>query len=145
MLAKDMRDKAVYIWGVGVEGQAAMRAFAGNKIAVILGGFDNKSANWKPIEDFVAENDDVAAIIGLPDTGHWIKSPKLRRVGASMRDAVEAAVDSLPDGGVVLLSPAAQSFNMYKNYKERGADFAKCAKTMIDKQQRRLSSISPQP
>jgi UDP-N-acetylmuramoylalanine--D-glutamate ligase len=98
---------------------------------VIVGGFDNKSANFGALSKFITENRDVKIAVGLPDTGRLVDSPKLKMVGPSMRDAVTAAVAALPNGGVVLLSPAAQSFNMYKNYKERGEDFAKCAKEII--------------
>jgi UDP-N-acetylmuramoylalanine--D-glutamate ligase len=40
-----------------------------------------------------------------------------------MRDAVNEARRSLEDGGVVLLSPAAPSFDQYKNWEERSEDF----------------------
>ncbi|MDR1071706.1 MAG: hypothetical protein LBL21_03630 [Rickettsiales bacterium] len=110
---------------------AGIKAFAGRPIAVIVGGYDNKSANFGELSRFATENDDVKIIVGLPDTGRLVNSPKLKMVGASMKEAVAAAIAALPDGGVVLLSPAAQSFNMYKNYKERGEDFANCAKAAL--------------
>ncbi|MDR2769909.1 MAG: hypothetical protein LBB08_00495 [Rickettsiales bacterium] len=110
---------------------AGIRAFAGCPIAVIVGGFDNKSANYGELSKFVTENADVKILVGLPETGALIQSSKLKMVGSSMREAVDAAVAALPHGGVVLLSPAAQSFNMYKNYKERGLDFERCAKGEI--------------
>jgi UDP-N-acetylmuramoylalanine-D-glutamate ligase len=40
-----------------------------------------------------------------------------------MHAAVTEARDALRDGGVVLLSPAAPSFDQYKNWKERSDDF----------------------
>jgi UDP-N-acetylmuramoylalanine--D-glutamate ligase len=40
-----------------------------------------------------------------------------------MREAVERARAALPNGGVVLLSPAAPSFDLYRNWEERSADF----------------------
>ena len=110
---------------------AGVKAFAGKPIAVIVGGYDNKSANYGELSKFLTANDDVKIVVGLPDTGRLIESPKLKMVGASMKEAVDAAVAALPDGGVVLLSPAAQSFNMYKNYKERGRDFADCANRAV--------------
>ncbi|MDR3208746.1 MAG: hypothetical protein LBT45_02755 [Rickettsiales bacterium] len=110
---------------------AGIKAFAGRPLAVIVGGYDNKSANFGELSRFVTENDDVKIAVGLPDTGRLVDSPKLKMVGASMKEAVDAAIAALPGGGVVLLSPAAQSFNMYKNYKERGEDFTNCAKAAI--------------
>jgi len=110
---------------------AGIKAFAGRPIALIVGGQDNQSANFSELSKFITENDDVKIAVGLPDTGRLIDSPKLKMVGPSMKEAVNAAIAALPDGGVVLLSPASPSFNMYNNYKERGHDFAKCAKETI--------------
>ncbi len=40
-----------------------------------------------------------------------------------MDEVVKAAYEITPKGGVVLLSPAAASFDMFINYKERGRKF----------------------
>jgi UDP-N-acetylmuramoylalanine--D-glutamate ligase len=45
----------------------------------------------------------------------------------SMREAVELARRTTPRGGVILLSPAAPSYGMYRSFIERGEDFARCA------------------
>ena len=49
---------------------------------------------------------------------------------ASMRDAVENASCALQQGGIVLLSPACASQDMYKDYAQRGDDFKRCAMEM---------------
>ena len=42
---------------------------------------------------------------------------------SDMKEAIDAAENILGDEGYVLLSPAATSFDMYKNFEERGNDF----------------------
>jgi UDP-N-acetylmuramoylalanine--D-glutamate ligase len=44
-----------------------------------------------------------------------------------MSHAVDLARKMTPRGGVILLSPAAPSYGVYRSYIERGADFARCA------------------
>ena len=46
---------------------------------------------------------------------------------ASMEKIVYEAFSNTPKGGVVLLSPAAASFDMFPNYKERGKKFKEAA------------------
>jgi UDP-N-acetylmuramoylalanine--D-glutamate ligase len=40
-----------------------------------------------------------------------------------MRQAVNTARSALDEGGVILLSPGAPSFDQYKNWEERSEDF----------------------
>ena len=42
----------------------------------------------------------------------------------SMAEAVAGAIRLTPPGGVVLLSPAAPSYGDYRDFSERGRDFA---------------------
>lgn len=48
----------------------------------------------------------------------------------NMEDAVVDAYAESDEGGVVVLSPAAASFDMYKNYKERGNEFVAQARKL---------------
>jgi UDP-N-acetylmuramoylalanine--D-glutamate ligase len=54
-----------------------------------------------------------------------------QHVAATMRDAVSLARGAVPDGGVVLLSPAAPSFDRYHNWEERSADFVDVVRDTI--------------
>jgi UDP-N-acetylmuramoylalanine--D-glutamate ligase len=40
-----------------------------------------------------------------------------------MKEAVEEAARMAQSGDIVLLSPACASFDMYRNFEERGRDF----------------------
>ncbi|MFV0626819.1 MAG: UDP-N-acetylmuramoyl-L-alanine--D-glutamate ligase [Alphaproteobacteria bacterium] len=103
---------------------AGVNAFKDN-IALIVGGYDN-GPDYSELNKFIANEKRIKIAVCLPDTGRMLTAEKCVQVN-TMREAVECAVKHLKTG-VVLLSPAAPSFNMYKNYKERGEDFAKLAK-----------------
>jgi UDP-N-acetylmuramoylalanine--D-glutamate ligase len=54
---------------------------------------------------------------------------RVRTVHArDMTEAVQLAAGAVPDGGVVLMSPAAPSFDAYKNWSERSDDFARAVR-----------------
>ncbi len=113
---------------------AAFAVYAGRDITVILGGHDRGIDYGKLVEKAVTGA--ASAVICLGDSGERIYS-LARAVAArrddvtckihcarSMGDAVAFARQVTPSGGVVLLSPAAPSYGQYRDYIERGRDFA---------------------
>lgn len=102
----------------------ALRAFAGREITLIVGGQD-RGVDYLPLAKYIAGHP-VAAVIGLPPSGERI----LREIGSArtelatdMQDAVERARVLTPANGTVLLSPAAPSYGIYRDFAERAADF----------------------
>jgi UDP-N-acetylmuramoylalanine--D-glutamate ligase len=113
---------------------AALAVYAGRDITVILGGHDRGIDYGKLVEKAVSGA--AKAIICLGDSGSRIyslaRAVATRRgevackihLAQSMGDAVAYARQVTPPGGVVLLSPAAPSYGHYRDYIERGRDFA---------------------
>ncbi|MCL5435710.1 MAG: UDP-N-acetylmuramoyl-L-alanine--D-glutamate ligase [Patescibacteria group bacterium] len=107
---------------------AAIRAFAENKV-LILGGSD-KGADYAGLAQAVAASNVRAAVL-IGQTGEKIQA-ELKKVGFSgrieigksnMPDIVAAALKLSVPGDVVLLSPAAASFDMFTSYVDRGEQF----------------------
>lgn len=53
-------------------------------------------------------------------------------IAENMRQAVSDAFEMAEDGDVVLLSPAGASFDLYRNYAERGDDFVNVVKSLTE-------------
>jgi len=111
---------------------AALEAFSGRDITLIIGGLD-RGLDWTPYMETV-RNRLPAAIIGIPDNGPHIVGMMeeldiFPRNGLHMCQKLSEAVDEAkkltPAGGVVLLSPGAPSFPQFSDYRDRGQQFAK--------------------
>lgn len=114
---------------------AALDCFAGQRIALLVGGHD-RGLDW---QDFAAHMRDEAPveIVTMGSNGPRIHA-LLRPLADEGRFGLHAASD-LPhavelaraalgaQGGVVLLSPGAPSFGAYKDYVARGRHFAALA------------------
>jgi UDP-N-acetylmuramoylalanine--D-glutamate ligase len=108
---------------------AAIRAFSEPKI-LILGG-STKNSDFSGLGEEISSSDSVRAIIGIGQEWSRIKSTinyQLSNINLiegckNMPEIVEAAVNIAEAGDVVLLSPACASFDMFKNYKDRGEQF----------------------
>lgn len=116
---------------------AAIRSFT-EPITLILGGSD-KGLNYDELGKEIAASKQVNKIIVIGQVGPLIISG-LNNAGfrgsiinlklKSMVKIVENAFRNTPYGGVVLLSPAAASFDMFENYKDRGKQFKKAVQNL---------------
>lgn len=110
---------------------AAIESFKNPEI-LILGG-SSKNSDFSELGQVLSSKDNIKAIIGVGKEWERIKSnipkpnPKVVIVqGAdSMEKIVLAASKIAVAGDVVILSPACASFDMFKNYKDRGEQFKK--------------------
>lgn len=111
---------------------AALKAFAGNKIVLIAGGSD-KGVTFESLAKAIIDSQ-VEGLILFPTTGEKILNSILElepnhhlstmhRFASSMTEAVDLASKLATPDTVVLLSPACASYNMFKNYEDRGNQF----------------------
>ena len=106
---------------------AAIEAFEEPEI-LILGGSSKKS-NFEELGQLISGKGNIKAIIGIgvewPKIKEHIKSSSILIIedATNMNQIVQAASKIALPGDVVLLSPACASFDMFKNYKDRGEQF----------------------
>lgn len=106
----------------------ALRAFDSS---VLIAGGRNKGLDLSPLRD---EASRVRAVVAIGEAALDVQRvfAGVRPVvtAASMDAAVAAARDLAQAGDVVLLSPGCASYDWYKNYSERGDDFARAAREL---------------
>jgi UDP-N-acetylmuramoyl-L-alanine---L-glutamate ligase len=105
----------------------ALKAFDGVPRLLIAGGLDRKQ-DFTPLVMYLKEHD--VKLVTLPDTGERlyeqaIKAGVTAQKATTMEQAVKLSCQLLHKG-IVLLSPASPSYNMYKDFQARGEDFKKC-------------------
>jgi UDP-N-acetylmuramoylalanine--D-glutamate ligase len=114
---------------------AALKALDDQRVAIILGGYD-KSVSLDGLADEVAER--AASSVLMGETADRLKSLIASRapsfacpVKPNLPEAVECAYQQMSDGGgVVLLSTASASYDMFQNYQERGRRFQQVAEAL---------------
>ncbi len=99
-----------------------------NVETLIFGGLD-RGIDYEGFTEFLI-NSEIKNLIGLPETGHDILDDvKLHNTlvntiyAENMEDAVINAIRETKENGVCLFSPAAASYNFYKNFEEKGRHF----------------------
>lgn len=113
---------------------AGLQALGKDVQTIIVGGFD-RGLDYSILGPAII-NSGIKNVILFPDTGEkiWESVCKVepceanlpKKVDVSnMEQAVKIAYEVTDPGKIVLLSPAASSFNMFKNYEDRGNQFKK--------------------
>lgn len=104
---------------------------SGRRVSIILGG-DGKGQDFAPLAEPLAQYADFAVLIGRDadkiDAGIAGSGVRLAHAGTDFEAAVQLAFEQAPAGGVVLLSPACASWDMFANYAERSERFVKKAR-----------------
>jgi UDP-N-acetylmuramoylalanine--D-glutamate ligase len=109
---------------------AAVDAFAGRRVALLVGGHD-RGIDYAPLAEGLGGRSDPLRVFALPDNGARIaatlhaEAPGVEVTEVeSLTAAVASAYEWARPDGVVLLSPAAPSFGVFKDYAERAEVFA---------------------
>lgn len=109
---------------------AAIRSFS--EPLVLIAGGSEKGADYTALGREIVSSS-VKTLILIGKMAPRIKEASLKAGyqgkiiyrPPSMKEIVKLAFQNAGSGGIVLLSPAAASLDMFKNYKDRGAQFKK--------------------
>ncbi len=110
---------------------ATVSALRGLESAVLIAGGRNKGID---LSAMLAAIDHVSAVVAIGDSAEEIRrifSPHREvETAFDMDDAVARAARLARGGRPVLLSPGCASFDWYRNYGERGDDFARSVRQL---------------
>ncbi|MDW8296543.1 MAG: UDP-N-acetylmuramoyl-L-alanine--D-glutamate ligase [Raineya sp.] len=101
------------------------------KIIWIAGGVD-KGNNYEQIKDLVATRVKHLIALGKDNTkiSNFFENIVEVTSTSDMETAVKKAYKLAKKGDIVLLSPACASFDLFKNYEDRGEQFRKAVKSL---------------
>ena len=105
-------------------GRVALAAFPGAPVVLIAGGYGSDFDLREWVADVLAKTEAVVLIGASSEllASELRDHPNLVRA-ADLSEAVALAAGLARPGGVVLLSPAYKSFDMFKDYEDRGERF----------------------
>ena len=122
---------------------AALRALGADVATIILGGTD-RGLTFESLAKELVQDSQVSTVILFPGTGPKIRkeiekelNKKIdRKIALVEADTMEKAVQAAKDAHsnpnlhsnppIVLLSTASPSYNMFKNFEEKGEQFQRC-------------------
>lgn len=102
------------------------------KVVLILGGTD-KGNNYTEIEGLVKNKVRALIFLGADNSKlHTFFDGKVELIedADSMEEAVAKAYKLAKKGDTVLLSPCCASFDLFKNYEDRGNQFKECVRNL---------------
>ena len=117
---------------------AALDAFPGRRIALIVGGHD-RGIDYAPLAAGVLARAAPTLVLTLPDSGPRIRAA-IEKTAAGIEvtncpdldEAVAAGFRWARPDGVVLLSPAAPSFGRFRDYRDRSEAFAHAVRAISE-------------
>lgn len=102
------------------------------KVVLILGGTD-KGNDYTEIEQLVKDKACALVFLGVDNAKlHKFFDGKVDKIedAGSMKEAVDKAYSLAKEGDTVLLSPCCASFDLFKNYEDRGNQFKECVRKL---------------
>ncbi len=112
----------------------ALESFSSEKKIILIMGGKDKGFSFRPLKNIISEKVKYLVLIG--QTAEKIKE-ELKdtdvpgNIVKTMEEAVILSSQKGKKGDIVLLSPGCSSFDMFKNYEERGDAFKRMVKNLL--------------
>jgi UDP-N-acetylmuramoylalanine--D-glutamate ligase len=114
---------------------AAIKSFDGPKI-LIVGGHD-KGADYRPLGEAI-ERSNVRAVFAIGANRNKVQAQVGEKTSTqihlldnqNLAEIVKIVNQSTEPGDIVIMSPATSSFDMFKDYKDRGEQFIAAVKNL---------------
>jgi len=101
---------------------------------ILIAGGRGKGSDYRVLRDLVRNR--VKRMVTLGEDASLLEAAfggvTFAERACDMRDAVYRASRAASPGDAVLLSPACASFDMYRNFEERGHDFKECVRRILE-------------
>ena len=137
-LVAEVRGIRFYDDSKGTNVGAAVTALEGllEERAVLIAGGRDKGGSYAPLVEAIARKARAVVLIG--EAAEAIARAIADRVpvlrASSMAEAVGLGASVARPGDAVLLSPACSSFDMFRDYKDRGDEFVRCVRSLQKKE-----------
>jgi UDP-N-acetylmuramoylalanine--D-glutamate ligase len=113
---------------------AALRSFP-NKFVTLIAGGQDKKLDYKPLKEALAERFETDVILfgenkkKIAHAIRWVVGTRIW-MAKDLQEAMKMAYPAKLKEQIVLFSPAAASFDMFKNYADRGDQFMKLVRKL---------------
>lgn len=104
---------------------------------ILIAGGKDKGCDYKPLTPLIKEKVKALILLGeAKEKMHQaLQSSTSTSFAETFEDAVKRSLKQASPGDTVLLSPACSSFDMFKNYEERGNVFKTLVNKLTEKEQ----------
>lgn len=114
--------------------KVALEAF--DEPIILIAGGRGKETTYSDLSSLIKKHVKLLIILGdeKKETliNEWGKHVNYQ-TAANMEKALEIAYEYAENNDIILLSPGHKSFDLYKNYEERGRHFKECVRRIIEK------------
>jgi UDP-N-acetylmuramoylalanine--D-glutamate ligase len=116
---------------------SAIKGLSERRVVLIAGGRD-KRGDYGPLAAELANKGKAVIVIGEAAVriADALKGVVETAHASTMEEAVGLASSFAGPGDAVLLSPACSSFDMFRDYKDRGDAFVRAVRALADKERR---------